>query len=100
MGARFTADELYAGSQDDYGPAMQALEPQRQAFVNALLDQRGSPNFAQAAIAAGYSDPPGTSRVTGPHLARNPRIIAALHEESKRRFTIAGWQGVVNLIKI
>jgi len=79
---------------------MQALEPQRQAFVNALLDQRGTPNFAHAAIAAGYSDHPGTSRVTGFHLARNPLVIAALHEESRRRFTIAGWMGVVNLIKI
>ena len=100
MASKQVLDELYAGSPDYYGPAMQALEPQRQAFVNALLDQRGRPDLGQAAIAAGYSDHPGTSRVTGYHLARNPRIIAALQEESKRRFTIAGWMGVVNLIKI
>jgi phage terminase small subunit len=100
MASKQVLDELYAGDPEDYGPAMQALEPQRQAFVNALLDQRGRPDLGQAAIAAGYSDHPGTCRVTGYHLARNPRIIAALQEESRRRFTIAGWMGVINLIKI
>ena len=91
-------DEIVADA--DFGPAMSALEQQKQRFVLCLLEQRGQPNFAEAARSAGYSDHPGTSRVTGHTLIRQPKVIAALHEESRRRFTLAGWQGVLNLIKI
>ena len=83
-----------------YGPAMAALDDRERAFVVEVIQQGKKRNLAQAARSAGYSHHPGTSRLMGHDLLHRGPIIAALHEESRRRFTLAGWQGVLNLIKI
>lgn len=90
--------ELETG--EDFGPAMLALTEPRRRFVLALLDQTGKPNYADAARAAGYSDKSDGAKVTGHHLAHNARVIAALHEESRKRFTLLGWRGVLGLSAI
>ena len=91
-------DEIVADG--DYGPAMAALDGRQRAFVVEVISQGKKRNLAQAARSAGYSEHPGTSRLMGHELLHRPYIIAALHEESRRRFTLAGWLGVLNLIGI
>ena len=91
-------DELRTEAQ--YGPFMAALDERRRAFVEHLLDQRGSPNYAQAARSAGFSDAGEACKVRGFEMIRDGRVIAALHEESRRRFTILGWRGVLGVAAI
>lgn len=91
-------DEIVANG--DCGPAMAALDARQRAFVVEVIQQGKKRNLAQAARSAGYSDHPGTSRLMGHELLHRPAIIAAMHEESRRRFTLAGWLGVLNLIEI
>ena len=91
-------DEIVADG--DYGPAMSRLDDRQRAFVVEVIQQGKKRNLTQAAIAAGYSNHPGTSRLMGHDLLHRPAIIEALHEESRRRFTLAGWLGVLNLIGI
>jgi phage terminase small subunit len=84
----------------EYGPAMERLDARKQRFVEAVLDQRGRPNYALAAREAGYSDHLEAAKVQAYHLMRSPRIIEALHEESRRRFTILGYHAVHGLADI
>ena len=84
----------------DYGPAMSLLDERRQLFVENVLSQRGKPNYAQAAREAGYSDSSEACKVLAFKFMRHPKIIAALHEESRRRFTILGYHAVIGLADI
>ena len=84
----------------DYGPAMGRLDERKQRFVEAVLEQRAKPNYAQAARAAGYSDHLEAAKVQAFHLMRSPKVIEALHEESRRRFTILGYHAVIGLADI
>lgn len=79
---------------------MAGLSDRQRRFVHALLDQRGKPNYALAARTAGYSDIKEAAKVRGFELVRHPAVIAALHEESRRRFTILGWRGVLGIAEI
>ena len=70
----------------DFGPAMQALTPKRRAFVRAYLDNP-SANMSVLAKVAGYVDSGnGAIRVAGHRLIHNEKILAAITEETSRRF--------------
>lgn len=81
------------------GPAMSALPPQRRAFVSALV-QTGC-TATDAAAAAGYSD---SSRATlsaqGHNLAHDPRVQAAILEESQKLIRTSGPMAIGVLVKI
>lgn len=82
-----------------FGPAMLVLGDRQRKFVLALLNQK-KPNYASAARVAGYSDTKEGAKVRGHHLAHDGRVIAALHEEAKKRFRLLGWLGVKGLADI
>lgn len=68
-----------------FGPAMLALLPRQQAFVDALLTQ-GDSNYTRAALTAGYADSENSSiRATAHRLAHDAKILDAIQEESQRR---------------
>jgi hypothetical protein len=68
------------------GPAMRALTKRQRAFVVELL-LRGDDNHTAAARAAGYKDSESDAgiRVTAYRLTHDPKVLAALKEESERR---------------
>ncbi len=91
-------DDLDA--EADFGPAVKRLTDQQRAFVFALLDQGGKPNYAAAARTAGYSDTKEGAKVRGHAAAHNSKVIDALHEEAGKRFRLLGWAGVRGLARI
>src|SRR5271170_3647047 len=73
-----------------YGPAMLALTPQQRAFVEAYIAQGGE--NASEAYRAAYPnavDQRGV-RVGAHRLHKNPKIWAAIKEESNRLFEDMG----------
>ena len=66
------------------GPAMRALNPRQQAFVDYIVTT-GTQNFAEAAREVGYSQHPGTSTVQGYKLRHSQMVAEAIIEEGKRR---------------
>jgi len=69
---------------EEFGPAMRRLDLLEQMFVCVLYENPRS--ATRAARDAGFvSDTPGALRVRAHRLMRDPRIAAALVEESKRR---------------
>ena len=66
------------------GPAMRALNPRQQAFVDYVVTT-GTKNFAEAARQVGYSQHLGTSTVQGYKLRHSQAIAEAIIEEGKRR---------------
>lgn len=81
------------------GPAMSALSPQRRAFVTAIVTTGCS--ATDAAAAAGYS---ATTRAglnsTGYALSHDPRIQAAILEESQKLIRTSGPMAINVLVKI
>ena len=73
------------GTDGRLGPAMLALNERQRKFVHALMMQARKSN-SRAARMAGYS---ATSslllRVTGHRLAHDPKVIAAIREETASR---------------
>ena len=80
-----------------YGPAMRGLSPQWRAFVEAKV-QHGLSN-RQAAKAAGYADTSvNVLDATAYRLAHDPRVQAALHEETVKLMRAQGAKSVHVLI--
>lgn len=78
------------------GPAMSALTDQQRAFVYGMLDSACNPKQAdRCALAAGYT---GTN--PGWRLMRSERILAALHEEAKKKLVGAALLGVTTMMEI
>lgn len=77
---------------------MKALRPGQQRFVIAVLEL-GSTNYTRAALVAGYKQGPAL-KVTAYQLAHNPRVIAALNEEAKRRLMASAPMAISELVKI
>jgi hypothetical protein len=91
----------------DLGPAMQALDERRRAFVRAYVNQARSfkaheprvgggalwePNAKEAVKAAGYGTPLSTDeyfRVQGHRLSHDERVQAAILEHSRREINLA-----------
>jgi len=65
------------------GPAMLKLPPTHRAFVCALMELGPDPNFARAALVAGYDHTDVKSKAT--RLAHDQDIQAAIQEETIRR---------------
>ena len=71
------------------GDCMKVLSERHQLFVVALLDQGSEVNLTAAAESAGYKGrESGGLRVTAHHLARDPKILAALQEEARKRMKL------------
>ncbi len=73
-------------SEDDFGPAMAALNERQRAFVMAMIEYPGITQ-GKAAEIAGYtpSGSPGALRVHGHYCAHNPAVQAAMREEAGKR---------------
>ncbi len=84
-------------NRDTYDPqsAMAALTPQRQGFVEAMVEGGAGPEFvAKAAALAGYSPTHGWK------LMREPRVLAALREEAAKHLLAGALIGSKVLIEI
>lgn len=69
----------------EFGPAMAALNERQRAFVMALIEFPGI-SFSDAARRAGYLDADtGAIRVRAHYCAHNPAVQAALREEAGKR---------------
>src|SRR5580692_261069 len=75
--------------EGEYGPAVSALNPMMRGFVLALIENPAAPRW-KAAEAAGYSATSNLSlRVTAHRLMHDDRVLAALSEETSKRFRSA-----------
>lgn len=80
----------------DDGPAMSCLADRERAFVVALISAGGGPAQVQnAAKAAGYSD-----SSYGWQLMRKDKILAAMHEEARKKLLSGALLGSKVLIEI
>ena len=72
-------NDLVPRNDYDPGSAMAALQPQRQLFVEKLIEGGAGPEYVErAARAAGYSAGHGWK------LMREPRVLAAVREEASK----------------
>lgn len=79
---KMDSPEVQQEFKSSLGPAMAALELKQRAFVFAFLDS-GSINATAAVLEAGYQCKDNkVAGVLGSRLLKNPKIQAALHEES------------------
>ena len=69
---------------EQFGPAMLKLSPLQRNYVIALLET-GSDNKTYAARLAGYADNANTKFIAH-RLSRDPNVLAAIKEETQRRF--------------
>lgn len=89
------ADEKKTGDEE-FGPAMMALDERARKFVVLRVYHKKNPT--QAAKGAGYSSKTdGYLRVQGHRLMRSARVIAALREEAERRMGGATAMALVGL---
>lgn len=86
-------------AEESYGPAMRACTVLQRRFVIALLSQ-GTANFTQASVEAGYQGDARTHSVNGHHLAHNPKIQEAMHEEAKRRLHAGVIPAISTLVEV
>ena len=86
--------------EDNIGPAMSALKPRQQLFVEALLDTGGDSATAAAAEAGYEGDSYGSLKVQAFRLMRSDKILAALREESVKRMMGATVVAVSQLVKL
>lgn len=69
----------------DCGEAMRALTRPQRAFVTALVQVGGAPKkHTECAMRAGYGNNPRSAETLASNMMRNPKIIAALKEETER----------------
>jgi phage terminase small subunit len=68
----------------DYGPAMSALNDRQRAFVMAMIEFPGITQ-AKAAEIAGYRNSPGGMKVQGHSCAHNAGVQAAIREVAGAR---------------
>ena len=75
----------------ELGPAMEALSERQRKFVRAVIElgRNGIENYAEAAREAGYSNISEGCKVRGHILSHDPRIQAAILEESRKRINLA-----------
>jgi hypothetical protein len=88
------------GYEPELGPAMRALAPKQQRFVQAML---ADPHGTQGgwAEAAGYSTKGRSNDVVACRLMQDPRIVAAAQEIAKQRLDGNGpVLAVKNLLRI
>lgn len=88
-------------SDSSLGPAMRALPSDNMRRFVIALSELGTLNYTRAAAMAGYStESNGSLRVQASRLAHDPRVIAAIHEESDRRLHAGQLVAVSNLLKL
>ena len=78
---------------------MQALSERHRAFVRVVLD-RPTAKGEQLSRLAGYQNSVGGHRVTAHRLLHDPRILAAIQEETEKRVRFGGLIGIAGLIKL
>lgn len=78
--------EALAGGNTDFGPAMRKLSTEMQRKYVLIRIAQGKPNFRAAAELAGYSaESENSLKVTAHRLEHDPKIQAAIQEESLRQ---------------
>lgn len=83
----------------EYGPAMSALNERQRAFVMSMIETPGCTN-AEAARRAGYSDVSDGAKVRGFYLAHSPAVQAAIREEAGKRLNAASLMAAGVLMKL
>lgn len=76
------AVENFSGRSERAGPALEALPPMQQQFVLALVTLGCTQS--KAAELAGYQGGPNTFKSKGWSLAHDPRVQAAILEQSQK----------------
>lgn len=84
---------------EELGPAMRAITPQQQGFIVALVTC-GASNATQAAMVAGYGGTDAATKVAAKYLMRNPRVLAALREESDKFIRSHALIGAKRIVEI
>lgn len=74
--------------EEDLGPAMRALNDAQRLFVHTLAEN-GDNNYSRAAREAFPNMNDASGRSYGSKLARHPKVLAAIHEEAKKRMGAA-----------
>lgn len=83
----------------EYGPAMRALNERQRLFVMAMIEVPGCTN-ADAARRAGYSDVAEGAKVRGFYLAHSPAVQDAIREEASKRLSAASLTAAGVLMKL
>jgi Terminase small subunit len=84
---------------DDFGPAMMRLTAKQRGFVKSYVDNPMR-SATQIARSSGYSDIKGGAKVRAHELMHNENVLAAIHEETGRRFKADAALGRGVLVKI
>lgn len=74
---------VIAPALDECGPAMQQLSVEQRQFVVAMVEM-GAPTPTDAARVAGYGGSTNVSSAAGRRLMSNPKVLAALREETEK----------------
>ena len=98
MGRATLPIQIPMPADGDFGPAMQALNPNHRAFVIALLMNRG--NAARAAQLAGYAGNSDTIKVQGYRIAHRDDVQLAIQEEARRRINASAIQATETLVEL
>lgn len=86
MGGELVPIEALAGGNTDFGPAMRRLPNEMMRKYVLVRVMQGKTNFTRAAEMAGYSAVSENSlKVQAHRLEHDPRVQAAIHEESLRQ---------------
>lgn len=93
------AEDIALVGNKSLGVAMRSLNERQRRFVDYLLES-GTSNISRAARAAGYSGNDNTIYVTASRLAHDPKIQAAIREESGRRLNTGSIMAVSRLLSI
>lgn len=85
---------------ENFGPAMQALTPERRLFVLTVLDAPTISYSAAYARCFPGAQSPGAIRVSAWRVAHDPRVLAAFQEEASKRLQAGAILGASVLIEI
>lgn len=83
----------------EFGPAMSALNERQRGFVMAMIEVPGCSN-AEAARRAGYSDVAEGAKVRGFYLAHSAAIQEAIREEAGKQLNAASLTAAGVLMKL
>jgi len=85
--------------ENEYGPAMLALNERQRGFVLAMIEVPGC-SHAEAARRAGYSDASEGAKVRGFYCAHNPAVQEAIREEAGKRLNASSLLAANVLVSI
>lgn len=83
-----------------FGPAMSALTPLQQSFIEALLQQNGQMNYTKAYLVANPDVSRDVAQAASSRLMSQDHILLALHEEADKRLRAGALLGVSVMMEI